>query len=233
MTVTHYIPGMRGRNVVKGVAVAAGVVLLGSSCGDDDSSADTLAPIGSESNGSPITVGTVGPSAPSDDTTVDPAEAGSGYVSVRVRVQAAGIDESISLDRATVRADDLDPISLDAACTALDGGEGVAVSVVDLRRLASGARLVSAALRTDGASTAAGSYEGTVELGGADQVTTSYTGTIAIEEGGAAGTFEATDGSGNVATGDFVCAPQPVVPATTPPGDGGEEIPDSVPPSTT
>ena len=47
-------------------------------------------------------------------TTVDPATAGTGFVSIQVRLPASGVDETLALDRATVSADALDPVSLDA-----------------------------------------------------------------------------------------------------------------------
>ena len=68
-------------------------------------------------------------------TGVDPASAGSGFVSIGVQVASAGIAETLSLDRSTVAADALDAVTLDAICTPLDGGDpasGVRVAVVDL-----------------------------------------------------------------------------------------------------
>ena len=200
--------------------------MLLASCGDDDASSDTLGPIdGSAGASGPSATDVTGDTVSSVDTVVDPAEAGSGFVSIQVRLPSAGIDETISLDRATVRGEELDPVSLDATCTPLDGGDEMIVSVVDLRRLAAGARLVSAALQVEGGTTA-GQHEATLDVSGADQVTTTYTGTAELAEGGWSGTFEATDESGETATGSFVCADAPVEPTTVPVG-GGEEVPDT------
>ena len=101
-------------------------------------------------------------------------------------------------------ADSLDPVSLDAYCTPLDGGTEMSASVVDLRRLGDGSRLISAALDVAGGMTA-GEHDATLDVSGADQVTTTFTGTAVLEEGGWSGTFDAVDGSGNTASGSFTC----------------------------
>ena len=162
------------------------------------------------------------------ETTVDPALAGSGFVRIDVQLPTAGVDETISLDRATVRMDQLDPVSLDATCAALDGGTDATVSVVDLRRLGSESRLVSVAIRIDG-DMVDGSHDATVDVSAADQVTTSYTGTVEVAGGGLTGTFTAEDANGNPASGSFVCATAPVVDTTEPPVEtgGGEVVPGS------
>ena len=94
-------------------------------CGDDDDSTDaTLGPLDATAGVTTpgATVGTGDPSAV-PTTTVDPATAGAGFVSIQVRLPASGVDEMLSLDRATVSADALDPVNLDAYCTPLDGGD--------------------------------------------------------------------------------------------------------------
>ena len=230
MTPARYSPGVRGRHWWRGLVVAA-VALA--ACGDDDASEVTLSSLdvtgGATTPG--VTTGT-GDLAAGPATTVDPATAGSGFVSIQVRLPASGIDETLTLDRATVGADALDPVSLDAACTPLDGGTEMAASVVDLRRLADGSRLISATLSVAGG-VAAGEHEATLEVSGADQSTTTFTGTAVLAEGGWSGTFEATDASGNAATGSFTCAAAPVETTTTIAADSGEEVPDSAPPTTT
>jgi hypothetical protein len=237
MTDDRYIPRMSRdrRGAIRFGAVAVGVVFAVASvagCGGDGSSDDTLSPLDPTAGTAAAGVTATGDVAPSAQTAVDPMQAGSGFVSIQVRLPAVGVDETISLDRATVRADALDPVSLDATCTPLDGGEGLTVSVVDLRRLGAGARLVSAALRVEGDPTA-GPHDVTLDVSGADQVTTQYTGTIELAEGSGSGTFEVTDDSGAVASGSFVCAEQAIVTTTTAaPAGGGEEVPGSEPPPT-
>ena len=90
----------------------------------------------------------------------------------------------------------------------------MAVRVVDLRRLADGSRLISAALNVAGGM-AAGEHDATLEVSGADQSTTTFTGTAVLAEGGWSGTFEAADASGNTASGSFTCAAAPVETTTT------------------
>src|SRR5262245_59374457 len=189
------------------VALAVTTVVAGCSGG---SSGDTLTPI----NGSAGTVAgvtTPAGSGPTPGTAVDAASAGSGYVQVQVQVGATGVDETLSLDRATVRKDSLDPASLNATCTPLDGGDtskGIDVTVVDLRRMGSN-RVISVVLHVDGQPTA-GEHEATLQLGGSDQTTTAYTGTVDLAEGGAEGTLEMTDAAGNSLAGSFACAAQPL-----------------------
>ncbi len=233
MTVAGYSAAMvavrSGRlRAMWGIA-AVGVVIGLGACGDDDSSSDTLEPLDGAPNGTgPGAVTTTAPVS-ALDTAVDPALAGSGFVSIELQLPATGVREAISLDRASVRADQLDPVSLDATCTALDGGDlstGTVVTVVDLRRMGSTDRLVSATIRVAGDS-AAGEHDVTIDVGDADQVTTTYTGTIELADGAMSGTFEATDESGDSVTGTYVCAPVAVT--TTAPiiTGGGEEVPDS------
>lgn len=215
-------------------AVAAGVVaaVLIGACGGDDSSDDTLGPLDVTSSASVPGVSPTGDVAASAQTTVDPAQAGSGFVSIQVRLPAVGVDETISLDRASVHADALDPVHLNATCTPLDGGDGLTVSVVDLRRLGAGARVVSAALRVEG-DTTAGPHDVTLDVSGADQVTTQYTGTVELADGAWSGTFEVADAAGTTASGNYVCSDVAVVTTTTAPAvGGGEEVPGSeAPPS--
>lgn len=236
MTPARYsarMTGVRGGRLrASGVVIAVGVLMAVAACGGDGSSSGTLEPLGGTPGASgPGPVATTAQAA-TLDTTLDPSQAGSGFVNVDVQLAASGVRESISLDRATVRADQLDPVSLDATCTALDGGDpaaGVAVTVVDLRRMGSEARLVSAAVRVEGDGTP-GEHDVTIDVGGVDQVTTSYSGTVQLADGAMTGTFEAVDAAGNAVTGSFVCSAVAVtttVPAVT---GGGEEVPDSAEP---
>jgi hypothetical protein len=153
---------------------------------------------------------------------------------VQVQVTKTGVNETLSLDRATVNKASLDPVSLDATCTPLDHGDiskGVDVTVVDLRRLGAGNRLVSATVHVD-AAVKDGKHDATLQLGGADQVTTSYAGTADLADGGWAGSFSLFDTAGNGATGTFTCADQPPATTTTVPDtDGGEAVPDTPAPT--
>jgi hypothetical protein len=207
-----------------GVLLVAAVVLT--ACGgDDDSTNATLGTLDATAvvtTPGATTGGPEGSDAPA--TTVDPATAGTGFVSIQVRLPAVGIDETLALDRATVSADALDPVSLDAFCTPLDGGTEMVVRVVDLRRLADGSRLISAALNVAGG-TAAGEHDATLEVSGADQSTTTFSGTAVLAEGGWSGTYEAADDSGNAASGTFTCATAPVDTTTTVAIGTGEEVP--------
>ena len=108
------------------VSLVAVAVLT--SCGDDDDSTDaTLGPLDAAAGVTTpgATIGTGDPAAV-PATTVDPATAGAGFVSIQVRLPASGIDETLALDRATVSVDALDPVSLDAFCSPLDGGPEMA-----------------------------------------------------------------------------------------------------------
>ncbi len=202
--------------------------------GDDDATDGTLGVIDtgvsvppSASGDEPVTTGPAG-------TSVDPSTAGAGFVSIGVQVASAGIAETISLDRSSVPAASLDPVSLDATCTPLDGGDpaaGVVVSVVDLRRLA-GDQLVSAVLRFGDA--APGDHDMTLELGDANQVATSYTGTVTVADDGMAGTFQGADGGGTPVSGSFACAAEAIATTTTlVPLDAGEEVPEGETPAET
>ena len=127
MTLRRYSRGVRGRCWFGGCLVAVAVL---AACGDDDDSTDaTLGPLDATAGVTTpgATIGTGDPSA-GPATTVDPATAGAGFVSIQVRLPASGIDETLALDRATVSADALDPVSLDAFCTPLDGGAEMAVT---------------------------------------------------------------------------------------------------------
>ncbi|HEU4842216.1 MAG TPA: hypothetical protein VFT09_12260 [Ilumatobacteraceae bacterium] len=220
------VRGTIGRSA-RGAALATAVLALVACSGDDDATDGTLGVIDtggsmppSAAGGQPVTTGPAG-------TAVDPAAAGAGFVSIGVQVASAGIAETISLDRASVPAASLDPVSLDATCTPLDGGDpaaGVVVSVVDLRRLA-GDQLVSAVLRFGDA--APGEHDMTLELGGADQVATSYTGTVTVADDGMAGTFQGADAGGTPVSGSFACAAEAIATTTTlVPLDAGEEVPE-------
>ncbi len=212
------------------LAVAAIAVLaVTASCGDDDDAADdTLSPIAGGTAATPPLAGTAASPAVTGGTGVDPAAAGSGYVTVNVQVAATGLSETVTLDRASVRSDQLDPVSLNATCTPLDGGDitqGLDVSVVDLRRLSAGNRVLSVALHVAG-DASAGEHDAALEVSTADQVTTTYTGTVDIADGGLSGTFDAADAAGNAATGTFACAAAPI-PTTVSPTviDESEEVP--------
>lgn len=198
---------------VLGGAVAAIGLLAG--CGGDGETSDTLDPL----VGTPGDTGGTATSAPgvasTGPATVDPAEAGSGFVSMHVSLAHRGIDETLTLDRGSVRTADLDPLSLNATCSALDGGEPLTVSVIDLRRVGAGSELVSATVRTDEPATEPGEYEGSVEVADTTQSTARYEAKIVIDEGGLSGSFEGEDESGNIVSGTFICAPQPVATTTT------------------
>lgn len=229
---------MRERGLTIGsarrVAVAVTAVLAFTACsGDDDATDGTLGVIdtGSSTATGSVVPGSAG-STPTPGTGIDPSTAGSGFVSIGVQIASVGITETLSLDRSTVAADSLDPVTLNAACTPLDGGDtaaGIEVSVVDLARLASGDRVVSAELRY--ADAAPGEHDMTLELGGAEQVTTIYTGTVTVAADGLSGTFTGADNGGTPVTGTFACSTQAIVTTTTGvPLDAGEEVPDSAPP---
>ena len=224
MRVARACGGLGGKLIIR---VVSGVLIaVATACGGSGESSDTLDPL-EGTPGDTGSVTTLGGPAPTGPSTLDPATAGSGFVSVHVQVANAGIDETVSLDRASVRRDELDPLSLDATCSVLDGGEALTLSVIDLRRLGSGSQVVSAALRTDEAATSPGEYDGTVEIADASQLTTSYESTIVLDEGGWSGSFEGVDENGGVASGTFVCSQQAIAPTTTVALDEGEEVPET------
>lgn len=213
------------RSVV--AALTVGTVAM-TSCAADDDPSTTLGPLDTTVPGS-TTSGTAG--TPSGSTaTAGPV--GSGFVSIQVRLAATGVDEVIALDRATVAVAQLDPISLDARCTALDGSEGLDVSVTDLRRLSTGSSIVSARLHVDPPLDVAGVYEGTLEIGDGQQVVTTYRGPITVDDALNSGSFDVANDSGGVATGTFVCAAAPVAATTVPVQNGGEEVPGASTPPT-
>jgi len=186
------------------------VVALGAGCDDgDESTQDTLAPLDTTTGS--VAAATSSPGAESDVqliTEPSPLPIRSlGFVSIQVRLAARGIDETISLDRSIVAVDKLDPISLDATCSALDGEPGFVVAVVDLRRLGTDNHLVSAMLEVPDF-LRAGEYEGTLQLGDQEQRSTTYTGMVSVDEDRIGGTFEMTDAEGGPATGSFTCARQ-------------------------
>ena len=191
---------------------------LAGSCSSDSTSDDTLGPLdGSAATATGIPTGTAPPDSAAPATPTPAAgPAGAGVVRLAVRLSSSGTDEILLLDRGTVAADQLDPVSLDAACTALDGGPGLTVSVIDLSRVTAGQRLLSASLRVDGDVAGAGDYTGMLEVGDADQQLTRFEGAVRVDEGLASGTFDLVDGAGNSATGSFACAAdQASLPTTT------------------
>jgi len=212
-------------------AVTVAVVAVAACSGDSN---DTLSPIAGGSTGPTTTAATPSDSSANSGTLVDPETAGAGFVQIDVQVASSAISETISLDRATVSRDALDPVSLDATCTPLDHGDtskGIDVTVVDLRRLGQGDKFVSAAIHVDPAD-AGGEHRATLQLSGADQVTTSYTGTVELAAGGWGGTFHMNDTGGNPATGTFACADQAPPPTTVPiDTDAGEPVPDTPAPT--
>lgn len=224
MTPGGYSPAMlRLRAVVASLAVG---LLAG--CSGDGESDSTLGPLESPTSAPAVTptVAVATTASPASDTAPSGA-VGSGFVSIRVRLASWGIEESLTLDRASVPAAELDPLSVDAFCTALDEGEGWTVSVTDLRRLSvAGNRLVSAHLHIDGPVAGPAVYEGTLEVGDTGQQVTTYGGPVTLDEGLASGSFDLRDASGAAATGTFVCAPEPVATTTVAP----TTMVDSVPP---
>jgi hypothetical protein len=219
------------------VAVTAVVAFALAACnGDDDATDGTLGVIdpGASTGTGSLVPGPPG-STPPPGTGIDPSAAGSGFVSIGVQITSVGIDETLSLDRSTVAADALDPVTLNAACTPLDGGDtgaGIEVSVVDLARLASGDRLVSAELRY--ADATPGEHDMTLEVGGAEQVTTTFNGTVTVAADGLSGTFAGADDGGTPVSGTFACSAEEIVTTTTAvPPDAGEVVPDSSPPAGT
>ncbi len=216
----------------RAIAVLAGAAVVATAC--SGGSNDTLSPIAGGPTGPTTTVVVAPGSSALTGTSVDPATAGAGYVQIDVQLSASGISETISLDRATVSRDALDPVSLDATCTPLDHGDtskGVDVTVVDLRRLGQGDKFVSAVLHVDPAESG-GERRATLQLGGADQVTTSYTGEVKLAAGGWGGSFQMNDPGGNPVTGTFACADQAPPPTTVPTDtDAGEPVPDTPAPT--
>ncbi len=213
----------RAAAVLASLTIAAGALF---GCGGSEESDDTMAPI----EGAPGDTGGTAPTVP-EVVTTPPASAGVGgavgFVSVNVQVASEGIDETIALDRAAVPAADLDPLNLNASCSALDGGDPIAVSVIDLRRLGAGSRLVSVELHTEEPAIAPGEHAAILEIADVEQQTTAFDVMLQLDEGGRSGAFEGNDGAGNVASGSFVCADQPVdTTPTTVPIDPGEEVPE-------
>jgi hypothetical protein len=226
-------PGGRALAAVAGAATVAVVAVAACSGGSND----TLSPIAGGSTGPSATAATPSGSSADPGTSVDPGKAGAGYVQIEVQVASSAVSETISLDRATVSRDALDPVSLDATCTPLDHGDtakGIDVTVVDLRRLGQGDKFVSAVLHVDGADAGGeqAEHRATLQLSGADQVTTSYSGTVELAAGGWGGTFQMNDPAGNPATGTFACADQAPPPTTVPADtDAGEPVPDTPAPT--
>lgn len=232
----HRARRQRGRQrLALGLLAPLASAALVACSGDDAGSDGTLSAIPDGSGGTNTTPpsGTVSSSQATSGGDVDPGAAGSGFVTISVQLAAEGVTETLSLDRASVRADQLDPVSLNAVCTSLDGGDlgqGLDVAVVDLRRLA-GSRLVSASLHVTG-DAAAGEHPVTLEVSTADQATKTYSGTVTLADGSASGTFETADAGGGAATGSFACAAEPI-PTTVPPEvtGGGEEVPETSTPT--
>ena len=222
--------GGRAIAAVAGATTVAVIAMTACSGGSDD----TLSPIAGGSTGATTTAAIPTGSSAVTGTSVDPTNAGAGYVQIDVQVTSSGISETISLDRSTVSRDAFDPVSLDATCTPLDQGDtskGVDVTVVDLRRLGQGDKFVSAVLHVDPAESG-GEHRATLQLSGADQVTTSYTGKVELAAGGWGGTFQMNDAGGNPATGTFACADEAPPPTTAPTDtDAGEPVPDTPAPT--
>lgn len=174
------------------------LVLVLAGCAPSDETDDTLAPVGSAA-----TVATSESDLPGDSVAGGPV--GSGVVRLRVRLSGQGVDEELLFDRSSVAVADLDPIALDATCTALDGGAPYRVAVVDLRRLSAGERILSARLVLDGDVTP-GEHGAVLELGDAAQQITRFEGVAVLDEGLATGTFELAAANGAPAVGSFACA---------------------------
>jgi hypothetical protein len=208
-----------GRAIVAALVVAA--------CADDDDTVDTLDPL--DDGQSTVTeAATEGSSTGTGSGSIAPPSsaafqaAGEGTVRIQVRLAASALDETLSLDRAKIPADELDPISLFASCTALDGaaatGGSYLVRVIDLRRLTSDNELVAAALSVDSLVEVPGAYDVTLELSDVTHTSTTYSGTLTVDRGLNAGTFEVVDERGGAATGSFSCTrPQPPPTTTAPP----------------
>jgi hypothetical protein len=237
---------LRPRRCARAVTVLAATAALGlgsASCSsDDDANSGTLGPVenppAATTGGGTGTGATVDRADAGDATAVTAGssptgDVGAGFVSVQVRVATTGVDEVIALDRGTVAADQFDPRSLHATCTALDGGEGWSVAVTDLRRMSAGNRLISASLRVEDPVAGPGPYPGSLEVADNQQMITSYTGTVTLAEGLTSGTFDVADGSGGVATGTFTCGDQPVATTPAPTTGGDEQVPGSSLPGTT
>lgn len=173
-------------------ALALAVVSL-AACSSGSESDDTLPPVGT--------------AAPAVATSVagSPVSGPVGSGVVRMTVRLSGVSEELLLDRSTVGADDLDPITLDAACSAIDGGDGYVVSVIDVRRLSAGRQLVSATLRATDQSGSAGEHTAQLELGTSRQEITRYEGVMVLDAGLASGTFDVATDDGARATGSFAC----------------------------
>jgi len=217
------------RSMASRAAPAAVLLMLGvGGCSGEGESTNTMDPLEGtpgDTGGTTATSSAVPTTAP---VSVDVAPAAAGFVSVTVQVASEGIDETLALDRAVVPPGELDPLNLDASCSALDGGEPVTLSIIDLRRLGAGSRLLSARLRTEEPATAPGEYDGTLEIADAEQLTTTFNVAVLVDEGGRSGSFQGNDEDGNVASGAFVCADQPTdTTTTTIPVDGGEEVPET------
>ena len=103
----------------------------------------------------------------------------------------------------------------------------MAASVVDLRRLGDGSRLISAALDVAGGM-AAGEHDATLEVSGADQVTTTFTGTPCSPRADGPGRSRPPTAAATPATGSFTCATEAVETTTTQAdAAAGEEVPDT------
>lgn len=204
---------MRSRRLLGAWALGGLLVPVVAACsGDDDIGDETTATLGS------LATAPRGSATASATPGTDGGAEGAGYVRIQVRLGATGTDEVLELDRASVAPEDLVPVSLDARCTPLDGGGGFVVSVVDLRRVAEGDRLVSASLRIDGDAAEAGAYEGTIDVGDTGQTVTTYAGAVTLDAGLTSGSFDMADATGQAATGTFTCsdsAPAATAPTTT------------------
>lgn len=211
----------------RALGVALAVATVGG-CGSSESSDDTLPPVGTFE-----TTPASGPTVTTPISTAPSGPTGSGVVRIAVRLEGRGIVEELLLDRSTVTEAELDPIALDATCTAIDGGDegdGLTVSVVDLRRLRTGQRLLSATLVVPGEA-GPGEHTGTLEVGDAAQQTARFEGRVVIDQGAASGAFELQDSRGASATGAFACGADvaslptttTVPPPTIPPDSGVDD----------
>lgn len=194
--------------MIRAAGAGALAVLILAACAADTDSDETLAPVGSA------------PARTEPTSAGSAVEGAVGRGVVQLTVHLSGMREQMTLDRSTVAAADRDPITLDATCTALDGGDGYVVSIVDVRRLSAGQQLVSATLRATGASgsVAAGEHPARLELGTAQQEVVRFEGVMSLDATLAAGTYEVSTTNGGVATGDFACADDVAsLPTTTTP----------------
>lgn len=176
---------------------AVGAVALAAlaACSPSSEADDTLTPVGSGAS----VVATVPGSTPTGPL-------GSGVVQMSIDLN--GSREELLLDRSTMAVSALDPITLDARCTGLDGGDGYVVSIVDVRRLSAGQELVSAVLRAtdDAEPVTVGEHPAVLELGTSQQQVSRFEGVMVLDPTRSSGTFDVSAAAGGGATGSFACA---------------------------